>query len=126
MSVLIDTSVWSDHFRRRNDILAELIELDQALIHPMVLTELACGTSPEPRVKTLSDLDLLQPSNQASMSEVRAFIEREKLFGLGCSLVDLTLLASTLITPGALLWTLDKRLAGLATRFQSAFIPLVH
>ena len=26
MSVLIDTSVWSDHFRRRNDILAELRE----------------------------------------------------------------------------------------------------
>ncbi len=46
-------------------------------------------------------LDLLQLSNQASPSEVRAFIEREKLFGLGCGLVDFTLLASTLITPGA-------------------------
>lgn len=84
MSVLIDTSVWSDHFRRRNTILVELIELDQALIHPMVVAELACGTPPEPRVKTLTDLDLLQPANQASVSEVRAFIEREKLFGLGC------------------------------------------
>ena len=104
----------------------QLIEFDQALIHPMVVAELACGTPPEPRVKTLGNLDLLQPCNQASMSEVRAFIEREKLFGLGCGLVDLTLLASTLITPGALLWTLEKRLAGLAARFGAAFFPLVH
>ena len=126
MSVLIDTSVWSDHFRRHNEFLVQLIEFDQALIHPMVVAELACGTPPEPRVKTLGNLDLLQPCNQASMSEVRAFIEREKLFGLGCGLVDLTLLASTLITPGGSLWTLDKRLAGLAARFGAAFIPLVH
>ena len=126
MSVLIDTSVWSDHFRRRNDILVELIELDQALIHSLVVAELACGTPPEPRAKTLSDLDLLQPANQASVSEVRMFIEREKLFGLGCGLVDFTLLASTLITPGASLWTLDKRLAGLAARFGSEFIRPVH
>lgn len=126
MSVLIDTSVWSDHFRRRNDILVELMALDQALTHPMVVGELACGTPPEPRADTLSDIDLLQPVNQASLSEVRAFIEREKLFGLGCGLVDFALLASTLITPGAVLWTLDKRLAGLATRFGCAFVTTVH
>ena len=126
MNVLIDTSVWSEHFRRRNDILVDLIELDRALTHPMVIGELACGTPPEPKAKTLSDLDLLQPTNQASLSEVRAFIEREKLFGLGCGWVDFTLLASTLITPGAVLWTLDKRLAGLAVRFGVAFVPLVH
>jgi len=50
-----------------------------------------------------------------------AFIEREKHYGLGCGLVDLSLLASTLMTPGARLWTLDKRLAELAARFNSAF-----
>ena len=126
MSVLIDTSVWSDHFRHGNDILVDLIELDLALTHPMVIGELACGTPPEPRAKTLSDIDLLQSANQASLREVRVFIEREKLFGLGCGLVDFTLLASTLITPGALLWTLDKRLAGVATRFGCAFISPVH
>jgi predicted nucleic acid-binding protein len=126
MSVLVDTSVWSDHFRRRNTILVELMELDQALTHPMVAAELACGTPPEPRARTLGDIDLLLTANQASMAEVREFIEREKLFGLGCGLVDFTLLASTLITPGALLWTLDKRLTAVATRFGCAFVPLVH
>jgi hypothetical protein len=57
---------------------------------------------------------------------VRDLVEREKLFGLGCGFVDLTLLASTLITPGAKLWTLDKRLLALSNRFGVCFSPPVH
>jgi hypothetical protein len=54
------------------------------------------------------------------------FIEREKLYGLGCGLVDMALLASTLITPGAELWTLDKRLADLAGSFGAAYRTTLH
>jgi hypothetical protein len=36
------------------------------------------------------------------------------------------LLASTLITPAATLWTLDKRLAELAQRFGVAHSPVMH
>ena len=53
-------------------------------------------------------------------------MEREKLYGLGCGLVDMCLLASTLITPAAALWTLDKRLAELAHRFGVAHSPVMH
>jgi predicted nucleic acid-binding protein len=126
MSVLIDTSVWIDHFRNRNDVLVDLIELDLALAHPMVIVEIACGTPPTPRIQTLNSMSLLQPCNRASLSEVMEFIEREGLYGLGCGLVDISLLASTLITPGAELWTLDKRLAELAERFGVAHLPTVH
>jgi len=121
VSVLIDTSVWVDHFRRHNDTLVTLILRDEALSHPMVLGELACGTPPAPRKRTLGDIGLLRPATQARWDEVMAFIEREQLYGLGCGLVDLTLLASTLMTPNARLWTLDKHLATLATRFNIAF-----
>lgn len=121
MSVLIDTSVWVDHFRRRNETLVALIVRDEGLSHPMVLGELACGTPPAPRNRTLGDIRLLQSARQASWDEVMAFIEREQLYGLGCGLVDMALLASTLLTPDARLWTLDKRLAELATRFDAAF-----
>ncbi|WP_197491360.1 hypothetical protein [Methylomonas methanica] len=55
------------------------------------------------------------------MQEVEDFIEREALYGLGYGLIDLLLLASVLITPGAKLWTLDKRLAKLAERFGVAY-----
>ena len=124
--VLIDTSVWIDHFRQRNDVLAELLDLDLALTHPMVLVELACGTPPAPRVQTLNDIGLLKQTQEASLREVMRFIENEKLYGLGCGLVDMVLLASTLMTPGAALWTLDKRLVALAERFNVMHQPALH
>jgi predicted nucleic acid-binding protein len=115
--VLIDTSVWIDHFRQRHAALVDLLQLDLALTHPLVLVELACGTPPAPRRQTLGDIGLLQQTQQPSWREITDFIEREELFGLGCGLVDMALLASTLVTPGAALWTFDKRLAALADRF---------
>lgn len=116
MDVLVDTSVWVDHFRNGNAGLADLMARDVVLIHPFVLTELACGTPPAPRRRTLADLARLRGAQQATQAEVLAFIEHERLHGLGCSLVDMSLLASTRMTPGARLWTLDKPLALLAVR----------
>ncbi|MHB8921504.1 MAG: type II toxin-antitoxin system VapC family toxin [Halothiobacillus sp.] len=124
--VLIDTSVWVDHFRHHNDALVDLLELDLTLTHPMILVELACGTPPAPRVQTLDDIGRLQQTQQASLREVMDFIERERLYGLGCGLVDMVLLASTLITPGTELWTLDKRLASLSERFGVLHQSTLH
>ncbi len=126
MNVLIDTSVWIDHFRHGNAGLVALIELDIALTHPMVIAEIACGTPPAPRIQTLNSLALMQPCQQASLAEVVDFVERERLYGLGCGLVDMSLLASTLITPSAKLWTLDQRLAKLAGRFGVAHQTPMH
>jgi hypothetical protein len=124
-AVLVDTSVWVDHFRRRNEALINLLLQDAVLIHPWVLGELACGTPPA-RVQTLADLAALQLAKVATVDEVMDFVERERLYGQGCGLVDLGLLASTLITPGARLWTLDRRLAGLAERFGVAHAAATH
>lgn len=124
--VLVDTSVWVDHFRNRNLVLETLLQQDQALTHPMVIGELACGTPPAPRAQTLGDLDLLPVVQQAGLRETMAFIERESLYGMGCGLIDLVLLASTLMTPGATLWTLDKRLAELARRYGVLYRVPVH
>lgn len=124
--VLVDTSVWVNHFRQCNEALVKLLMLDLALTHPMVVTELACGTPPAPRARTLTDIATLPQARQANLDEVRELIEREQLFGLGCGLVDLALLTSTLLTPGARLWTQDKRLLQLATRFGIAYQPARH
>jgi predicted nucleic acid-binding protein len=123
--VLVDTSVWVDHFRNCNDTLIQLLAFDLVMVHPMVLGEIACGTPPD-RVRTLSDLEKLQQTQQASVREVMAFIEREHLFGMGCGLVDMQLLASTMMTTGVELWTLDKRLSVLAERFGVMFRPALH
>lgn len=126
MNVLIDTSVWVDHFRNGNPALVDLIEADLALVHPMVTAELACGTPPQPRAGTLRSIAMLRPCKQATLREVIDFIERERLYGRGCGLVDMCLLASTLITPDAKLWTLDKRLAEIASQFGAGFQPVKH
>jgi predicted nucleic acid-binding protein len=122
MGVLVDTSVWVNHFRERNQGLIDLLDCDAVLIHPMVVAELACGTPPS-RTSTLSSLAALQQPQQASLREAMDFIEREKLYGEGCGIVDTILLASTLITPGAELWTLDKRLSSLSEKFGVMYRP---
>jgi len=123
--VLVDTSVWVDHFRQHNGDLVQLLLHDRVLVHPWVLGELACGTPPK-RTRTLADLACLAPSQHASVPELMAFVERERLFGHGCGLVDLTLLASVLMTPGAHLWTLDTRLGALAERFGVSYVAAKH
>ncbi|RZS47489.1 type II toxin-antitoxin system VapC family toxin [Sphaerotilus mobilis] len=114
--VLVDTCVWVDHFKRRNDTLVDLLASDRVLSHPMIVGELACGTPPFRR-QTLLDLEGLQPVRQASIREVMDLVERDRLFGLGCGVVDLMLLASARMTPGVVLWTLDRRLNALAQRY---------
>lgn len=123
MRILVDTSVWVAHFRSANPVLAEQLVLDRVLTHPMVVAELACGTPPQSRKRVLQYLASLQHAEQVSLGELMDFIERRELFGLGCGVVDLLLLASSLITPNTRLWTLDKRLANLATRFDIGFQP---
>ncbi len=126
MSVLVDTSVWVDHFRRINARLVQLITNDEALTHPVVLVELACGTPPAPRARTLHDIGLLQHAIYATWAEVIELIEATQYYGRGCGCSDLTLLASTLMTPGALLWTFDKRLAELAGELGIAYARDIH
>jgi hypothetical protein len=122
MKVLVDTSMWVDHFRYGQPALMQLLTLDAVLIHPYVVAELACGTPPAPRRRTLDDLARLRPAVQANQYELLDFIEREQLYGMGCGMVDLALLASTLLSPRTQLWTLDKRLATLASRFGVAYL----
>jgi len=119
--VLVDTSVWVDHFRRGHEGLADLLARDAVLMHPHVLLELACGTPPAPRARTLADLGRLRMARQATAAELLDFIEGEALYGQGCGLVDVSLLAAARLTRGARLWTQDKRLAALAARLGVAW-----
>ena len=119
--VLADTSVWVAHFRRANPVLQTLLSVDQVLCHPMVLIEVACGTPPAPRERTLSDLRQLRSATVATTDETLALIERERLHDSGCGATDLLLLASVLLTSDAVLWTLDKHLGALAARFDILF-----
>jgi hypothetical protein len=119
--VLVDTSVWVAHFRRAKTVLRSLLENDRVLCHPLIVLELACGTPPAPRERTLGDLKLLRQATAATTEEVLSLIETERLFDTGCGAVDIALLASVLLTPNARLWTADRDLEALAARLGVAF-----
>lgn len=107
--ILADTSVWVDHFRKRDAELYQQLQRGNISIHPFVITELALGALPERR-KTLASLDLLPAVKVAQANEVREMIDARSLFRRGLGFVDAHLIASTFITAHTVLWTRDKRL----------------
>jgi predicted nucleic acid-binding protein len=123
--VLADSSVWVAHFRSANRVLQSLLATDLVLCHPLIVIEIACGTPPAPRERTLGDLKKLQQSVVATTDETLALIEREQFQDSGCGAVDMALLASVLLTPDTVLWTIDKKLDALAARLDVAFSGVI-
>jgi len=108
-NVLVDTSVWVEHLRQGSERLETLLLEGQVLAHPMVIGELALGRLRHRR-DILAWLDELPRAAVASHAEVLAFIERRSLMGRGIGYVDAHLLAATVLSAPARLWTLDRRL----------------
>jgi predicted nucleic acid-binding protein len=120
--ILADTSIWVDHFRKRDAELQRQLLRNNITIHPFITTELALGSLPD-RHKTIADLELLPQVKVAHINEVRSMIESQSLFRKGLGFVDAHLIAATLITPGMALWSRDKRLRSTA---QAMGIGYVH
>jgi predicted nucleic acid-binding protein len=110
--VLVDTSVWIDHFRARNARLSELLERGQVWVHPFVIGELACGSLSDRR-KILMLLSALPGAPLAEHDEVMRFVETRTLFSKGLGWIDIHLLRSAQIMQLPF-WTLDKRLSAAA------------
>jgi predicted nucleic acid-binding protein len=109
MKVLADTSIWIDHFRRRDAKLAEFLDRGDVVMHPFVVGELLLGHVPR-IAEMIEDLCRLPKAAVAGADEVLEFISRRKLPGSGIGYVDAHLLAAAALTPEAALWTRDKRL----------------
>ena len=125
-AVLVDTSVWVGHFRRLNPVLRSMLENDRVLCHPLIVVELACGTPPAPRERTLGDLEALRQARVATTEEVLSLIETRRLYDAGCGAVDVALLASVMLTADARLWTADRNLEVLAARLGVEFEATGH
>ena len=121
--VLADTSVWIAHFRRADPLFQSLLAMDRIACHPLVVLEIACGTPPAPRERTIADLKRLQSAVVATTDEILALIERHRLHDSGCGAIDMAVLAGVLLTPNTSLWTRDKPLAALAAQLGIAFSP---
>ena len=116
--ILVDTSVWIEHFRNRQSALTELLHSEWVLVHPFVLGELACGTLPN-RAETMELLRALPGASMATDEEVLRMIESRRLMGKGIGYIDAHLLAAAIIN-GALFWTLDGSLHRIAAELRVA------
>ena len=114
--MLVDTSVWVDHLRHGNAVLASALEGGDVCCHPFIQGELACGNLRN-REEILSLLAALPEVPSASHEEARALVDLRELCGTGLGWVDVHLLASALLA-GVPLWTLDRRLASVAGRLE--------
>lgn len=124
--ILVDTSVWVDHFRSEIPRLSELLLEDLILSHPFIVGELALGQL-KGRAKTLRSFQRLNVAIVATESEVMDVIERFKLDGVGIGYIDVQLLVSAMLTPQTQVWTHDKRMAGAAVAMSiAAYFPISH
>ena len=113
--ILADVSIWIEFFRSRMPGLRTLLESRHVVMHPCVVAELALGSLHD-RNLTLARLDSLPMLRIVDLYDVRRMIEARALWSKGIGLTDAHLLASCLISPGTLLWTLDVRLCQEAER----------
>jgi predicted nucleic acid-binding protein len=117
--VIVDTSIWVDHFKAGNPTLEKLLLEADVAVHPFVLGELACGGIT--RTSTIfSYLCELPEAPVIEQQEFFPFIENQKLVGAGIGFVDVHLLASARVA-SMFLWTIDKRLMNCAARLKVAF-----
>lgn len=113
--ILVDTSIWIDHFRAAEPQLTALLNNNDVLTHPFVIGEIALGNVKQ-RAVVLRHLNNLPLASAATHDEIMAMIDRHALANTGIGYVDASLLASTALSPGAALWSRDKNLRACVAR----------
>jgi len=120
--ILVDSSIWIDHFRRGDSELTKIIGDDRLLCHPFVVGELALGSLRD-RDAVLAFLAAQREAVVATHAEVLTVIDRCSIFSMGIGYTDAHLLTSTLLDRRSSLWTRDKRLAASAQKVGAALYP---
>jgi predicted nucleic acid-binding protein len=113
---IIDTSAWIEFIRVGDLRVADLVAGNQALVHPFVYAEIACGPIDDREV-ILAHLRSLPAAKMATLEEILVLLERRRLNALGLSFVDVSLLAAALVNAYALV-TYDKALDRAAKRLR--------
>jgi predicted nucleic acid-binding protein len=117
---LVDTSVWIDHFYKKNDHLVNLLNEGKVYTHEYIAGEIACGNISN-RDEIIYLLQALSYTLSISHEEILDFISNRHLYGKGLGYIDIHLLASSLIS-NVKLWTRDKKLNQVAKELNISYI----
>jgi predicted nucleic acid-binding protein len=120
--ILVDSSIWIDHFRHGDAELIKIVEDDRLLCHPFIVGELALGSLRE-RDAVIAFLAAQREAVIATHAEVMTVIDRHSIFSMGIGYTDAHLLTSTLLDRRSSLWTRDKRLAAAALKVGATVHP---
>lgn len=119
--ILVDSSIWIDHFRSSNRHLVSQLKTNSVAVHPFVVGELACGNLAR-RATVLGLLKALPQVQPAEEDDVLFFLDRHRLAGKGIGYIDVHLLAAAALS-AVQLWTADKRLANVAATLRLQYLP---
>jgi predicted nucleic acid-binding protein len=119
--ILVDTSIWIDHFHASEPALVAFLRDDQVGSHCAVIEELALGSIKQ-RNQVLGLLESLRGFPVLTHEEVMALVGGRELWGRGLSAVDVHLLGAVMLVGGARLWTRDKRLLAACRDCEAAYV----
>ncbi len=119
--VLVDASVWVEHFRGREEGLVPLLARGEVVCHASVIGELAC-VDLKNRSEILELLKGLTTAPEISHDEALLFMELRALAGLGLGYAQVHLLASAVISKASL-WTLNTELRSAAEAMGIGWQP---
>ena len=112
--ILVDTSVWIDHFRQGEERLLELLEAKSVVTHPLIIEKLACGHL-KSRREIIHLMQTLPSAPAVSHQEILFLIDQRTLYGAGLGAIDVHLIAAAMLG-GTLLWSKDKAMTREARR----------
>jgi predicted nucleic acid-binding protein len=119
VNVLVDTSIWVNHFRTNNPHLEDLLDNTEVLCHQLVIGELACENLKN-RKEILALLRALPRALEVDHDEALEFIELNKLMGKGIGFIDVMLLASSRLS-ALPIWTNDCKLKEAAQQLNITY-----
>lgn len=119
MRVLVDTSVWIDHFHRIDPRLQACLQAGWVWTHTVIIGELAAGGLKQ-RTEILRHLQKLPRADDIDLAEGLHLLEEHDLSGRGLSWADVQLLAAARIDR-LQLWTTDRALATAAMELKLTF-----
>lgn len=114
--ILVDTSIWIDHFNKSHPELVRLLNNGIVCTHPFIIGELACGNIIN-RTEILTLLRALPCLDTVLESEVLTLLEGHQLYGRGLGYIDVHLIAAALIN-NVKIWTRDKSLNSITRKFN--------
>jgi hypothetical protein len=119
--ILVDTSIWIDHFHAPEPSLLGFLRDKLVGCHRAVIEELALGSIKQ-RDRVLVLLENLQGFPVLTPEELMVLVDGRQLWGRGLSAADVHLLGSVMLVSGARLWTRDKRLLAACQDGGAAYV----